>query len=409
MFFAVSDVNDFVNFIFGISFSLPKINNNNKNVIIELTQCSDLFRCTGLLILLISLHGIIANPLLDLKDNKYVGQATNILTTKILKGTVDNEKNFVFSPFGVSTILAMLNEGAGDETRNDISNVLKFPNDRKLIRSSYSKFLDRLQGNDPHAAPQFRTWFYIYQNNSIEEEFKQVLENDYFVTAKEIERDYYNPEPNVSDRQTTTEENIPIVTDAQLLKTLEAGKNNSKDIIEFDELKAESDEGDETRIDDQQDASKFDEVVEDRQYVEVPAIKEEIEREKNEQENAVAGNVIDEIKSLPIPSVVPSTEKVIEIKKDEKTEMKTIDEPEKFTLPLKQFEDMEIMQAQESRLGKAFGGGNDGDGTSIISGNSIVGEKENAEENDKEKYESKMLLFNGLYYRGNWATPFQVN
>lgn len=54
-----------------------------------------------------------------------------------------------------------------------------------------------------------------------------------------------------------------------------------------------------------------------------------------------------------------------------------------------------------------FGGKSD-DGASILSGNSIVGEKENASESDIDKYEPKMLLFNGLYYRGNWATPFQV-
>lgn len=52
----------------------------------------------------------------------------------------------------------------------------------------------------------------------------------------------------------------------------------------------------------------------------------------------------------------------------------------------------------------------DGDVASALSGNSIVGEKldnELAETTDAEKYESKMLLFNGLYFRGYWAIPFQ--
>lgn len=55
-----------------------------------------------------------------------------------------------------------------------------------------------------------------------------------------------------------------------------------------------------------------------------------------------------------------------------------------------------------------FGGTSDGDGTSVISGNSIVGEKETITEGDTSKYESKMILFNGLYFRGMWAVPFQV-
>lgn len=53
-------------------------------------------------------------------------------------------------------------------------------------------------------------------------------------------------------------------------------------------------------------------------------------------------------------------------------------------------------------------GGKTGDGASIISGNSLIGEKENHTESDPDPFEPKMLLFNGLYYHGQWATPFQV-
>lgn len=53
-------------------------------------------------------------------------------------------------------------------------------------------------------------------------------------------------------------------------------------------------------------------------------------------------------------------------------------------------------------------GGKMGEGASIISGNSLVGEKENLTEDDEDKFEPKMLLFNGLYYHGSWGTPFQV-
>lgn len=42
-----------------------------------------------------------------------------------------------------------------------------------------------------------------------------------------------------------------------------------------------------------------------------------------------------------------------------------------------------------------------------MSANSIVGEKENITDGDTSKYESKLILFNGLYFHGMWATPFQ--
>lgn len=54
-------------------------------------------------------------------------------------------------------------------------------------------------------------------------------------------------------------------------------------------------------------------------------------------------------------------------------------------------------------------GGKSGEGASIVSGGSIIGEKENLTENETNRFEPKMLLFNGLYYHGNWATPFRVN
>lgn len=347
-----------------------------------------------------------------INDPKIVGQATNIIAAKILKGGIENNKNVVFSPFGFSTILTILSDGAGNDTSNDITTVLKHPDNRQIVRDAYKNVIEYFQGSNPHVVPQFRTWFYIYKNNSVDEAYKSLLENNYYVTVKEIDRDSFydlnegeqsSSEPETKDSPLKTSEvkteTVEKSSDAsQVTKTLgEAGKNNSKDVIDFDTLKAESDPVDETRIDAQKDASKFDEVVEDRQYVEVPEIKKEIGLGKNEEtasnEEKNGNQPVDNTQTASTESTTATVK---------------IDEPEKFTLPLKQFEEMEIMQAQESRLAKAFGGIDEADGTSIISGNSIVGEKENAAESDADKYESKMMLFNGLYYRGNWATPFQV-
>lgn len=44
--------------------------------------------------------------------------------------------------------------------------------------------------------------------------------------------------------------------------------------------------------------------------------------------------------------------------------------------------------------------------TSALSGNSIVGRKGGDSSDTGSSLESKMLLFNGLYFRGNWAQPF---
>ncbi|XP_055301690.1 uncharacterized protein LOC129568145 [Sitodiplosis mosellana] len=370
-------------------------------------------------ILLLLSHDINGSPPRDSRDihnKEIVGQATNIITSKLLKSNIENNKNTVFSPIGYASILAILGEGAQDDTNNDINTMLKHPNDRALVRSAYRTVLTHLQGKDPQVAPQFRSWFYIYKNNSIDDAYRQILVNDYYVSVKEVEpfntpdlgqteeaatqQPFVKPaaeateqpasEKNVEKAEEQVEEKTAIKTsESQVQVKPEKKPTNSKDIVEFDSFKNEAGLADETRLDTQNDPSKFDEVIEDRQYVEVPLIKDEMKMV--DEKEAVKTQTVEE-KKVPEKPVVKAKHEVKGVKKS--------------LLPIKHYEEMEIMQAAESRLGKVFGG-KFGEGASIISGNSIVGEKENLDENETEIYEPKMLVFNGLYYHGNWATPFQ--
>lgn len=54
-----------------------------------------------------------------------VGLASHIVTNSLLQGHVDSQ-NFVFSPLGFSSILAILNEGARGQTEQEIAKVLNF-------------------------------------------------------------------------------------------------------------------------------------------------------------------------------------------------------------------------------------------------------------------------------------------
>lgn len=266
----------------------------------------------------------------DIHNKEIVGQASNIITSKLLKGSVDSNKNSVFSPFGYATILAILEEGATDDTQNDIKTVLKHPSDRALIRGAYRSVLSHFQGLDPEVSPQFRTWFYIYKNNTADESFKQILQKDYYVTVKDVE-------PLGFEEEETTQSIVQPDEEQDSIKIPEVKPEemptNSKDVVEFDSYKMEGEQFDETRIDSQKDASKFDEVVEDRQYVEVPIIKNELQQitKNNERENTKS----DKVTSRETSKNEPQGEK------------------EKGVVPFKQYEEMEIMQAEESRSGKA--------------------------------------------------------
>lgn len=277
----------------------------------------------------------------DIHNKEIVGQATNILTAKLLKGSIDSNKNTVFSPVGFAAILAILGEGAQEETINDINTVLKYPDNRGLVRGAYRSVLSHLQGLDPQNAPQFRSWFYIYKNNSADESYKQTLANDYYVTVRNVEP--YNPDQE-ADKPEQTAASVKLADETASTKPItdveaksQVTPTNSKDIVQFDSFKLEAGPVDETRIDTQKDASKFDEVVEDRQYVDV------------------AEGIKDQAKE----TAKPDEKEVIQTEESKRMEpairapVQAANEAKETVLPIKQFEEMEIMQAEESRLGKA--------------------------------------------------------
>jgi hypothetical protein len=209
--------------------------------------------------------------------------------------------------------------------------------------------LSEYSGNDSIIAPQFKTWFYIYRNNHAEEDFKTILRDDYLVEIKDIERMDFD-----FDTARTAEQKTE--ADFQKLPT------NSKDVIQFEDLKATEPKDDKGSIDgfetlkladdsseaseaseaveqaiadydllikeEKEKVSKFDKHVDDSQYAEVQEIKKEESKKKSE---------VSEKEHLK--------------QKLEKEEEKEAAGPEKITLPLEKFseESGEIMEAQESR------------------------------------------------------------
>lgn len=235
--------------------------------------------------------------------------------------------------------MAILGEGAQEETINDINAVLKYPDNRGVVRSAYRSVLSHLQGLDPQSAPQFRSWFYIYKNNTADEDYQQILSSDYYVTVRNVEP--YNPDQE-EDKPVETTASVKTADEPSSTKAATdvkakpaATPTNSKDIVQFDSFKMESAPVDETRIDSQKDASKFDEVVEDRQYVDVA------ETVKNKEKDATK----------------PDEKEIIETEETKRMEpaikAPVVEEGKNTPLPIKKFEEMEIMQAEESRLGKS--------------------------------------------------------
>lgn len=192
-------------------------------------------------------------------------------------------------------------------------------------------------GNDSVIAPQFKTWFYIYRNNTAEEDFKKILLEDYLVEIKEIEKfDYDFDQSRMADEKPEVDSptNSKDVSQFEDLKNTEpldeAGNIDGFETLKLaDETSSSADlaiaEYDQLNETEKKKVSKFDKHVEESQYIEAPEIKKEIKEEK---------------KTL--------TEKEHLKKKLQKES----DGPEKISLPLKKYmEDssLEILDVQEGK------------------------------------------------------------
>lgn len=341
----------------------------------------------------------------DALPSSFASEASQLIATQLLKYNKDIDANQVHSPLGVAAILAVLAEASQGETYDEFAQVFGFPKERSELRETFERVLARYQNRDAAVAlPSFQTWFYVYRNNSVREDYKQLLERYYHVEVKDISRQEFDwSEPNTS---------------LQLEGGIITEPSNSKDVIGFETLKRINlDDDAPSPIGDtygeevlNKEASKFDREVDDKQYVEKPvALAEaelqlqrdsEPERELTTEETATTE--ADSTTTAPVekqekPAEIaltveenvaenkqnkrsegkqsPSVEENETVQEDEKLRKQlseqsgnspalvTASEPEKVRLPLQKLENVvktivkegadEIMIALESQLGAA--------------------------------------------------------
>lgn len=341
----------------------------------------------------------------DALPSSFASEASQLIATRLLKYNKDIDANQVHSPLGVAAILAVLAEASQGETYDEFAQVFGFPKERSELRETFERVLARYQNRDAAVAlPSFQTWFYVYRNNSVREDYKQLLERYYHVEVKDISRQEFDwSEPNTS---------------LQLEGGIITEPSNSKDVIGFETLKRINlDDDAPSTIGDtygeevlNKEASKFDREVDDKQYVEKPvALAEaelqlqrdsEPERELTTEETATTEadsttNAPVEKQEKPAEIALTVEENVAENKQNKRSEGKqspsveenetvqedeklrkqlseqsgnspalvTASEPEKVRLPLQKLENVvktivkegadEIMIALESQLGAA--------------------------------------------------------
>ncbi|XP_036324595.1 serpin B13-like [Rhagoletis pomonella] len=267
---------------------------------------------------------------------RFASVASQKIALNMLKFNADIDANQVYSPLGISSILGVLAEGAAGETYDEFSKTLGFPAERADLRTSFQRILSRYQTQEYSTLPSFQTWLYIYRNNSARDEFKQLIRENYFVTVKDINTEEYNwNEPNTSpDVESSSVCNSKDVIGFETLKRLRADADLATAATETQtqtQAQTQTDTYGEEVVD--KAASKFDRVVEDKQYVEKPVILEEIKKNDAEKE-AVTKQEADKItaeQSKPTETAESTTtigELIEQLKETEATDIAEIPKQE---------------------------------------------------------------------------------
>jgi len=93
-------------------------------------------------------------------------------------------KNLIFSPFSVSSVMAMLLVGSKGNTNKQISENMNFPEDKQVI-DGYHDVLSKLKGNDDFTL-ETANKIYVQENFSINKNFKEVTEKKFLAGTTSI-------------------------------------------------------------------------------------------------------------------------------------------------------------------------------------------------------------------------------
>nr|AGK40929.1 serpin-5 [Nilaparvata lugens] len=320
-------------------------------------------------------------------SSNFVGEGTNELATALLQGFVNEERNFVFSPLGYSVILGVMAEGARGKTRGQLVEALHLPEDTTAVSGTYKSVLSSMKScllctdensdaNDPR--PQFKNWFYVYKNFSIHDNFRKVIEENYNTEVKSVESpDCYESEMKFtfSSFDTSGDKKDEVVEEE------EEEEKKKKDGMKVETVVEEINK----------DGKVSEKKVEEMKVADMKEEKVKIEEMKEEK--------------LKIEEMKESVEKVEEVKDEKMEEEKVKMEEGKRKTYVKE-EDKIVEETSSSSVESETESSAplSMEPISSLSVNRIAGKSKDGSE---KNIHSKMITFNGLYYRGKWGLPVE--
>lgn len=102
---------------------------------------------------------------------------------------IENGENLFFSPFSISSALAMTYEGAYGKTREEMGDVFYFPEDNSLRRSSYARIYNKLNENASKGNYSFNiaNSLWLEQSQVFKEGYLETIKNYYYGTIEIVD------------------------------------------------------------------------------------------------------------------------------------------------------------------------------------------------------------------------------
>jgi serpin B len=138
------------------------------------------------------------NPMRGSATISDISEANNEFALSLYKKLGDEEKNIVFSPYSITSALAVTYAGAKGSTAKEMAGVLWFPEDQASFHPGYKAFTDSIQltGDEKGTELRIANALWVQDDYKLRQDFldlaefcyKAKAENVNFKTAEEIEQ-----------------------------------------------------------------------------------------------------------------------------------------------------------------------------------------------------------------------------
>ncbi|XP_061387007.1 serine protease inhibitor 3/4-like [Musca vetustissima] len=96
----------------------------------------------------------------------------------------DDQKNIIFSPFSIETILAMIRMGASGQTAEEIDNAVRFNfNNNEKLETNFKKILSVFEESN---YLKMANKIYVAENVELRNQFSDILTNFYYASAENV-------------------------------------------------------------------------------------------------------------------------------------------------------------------------------------------------------------------------------